>query len=739
VIGPDAGDDEIRDDADEQLDALLSAETDATRPHDAEVTDESDARDGRESGPQRDGFVAMCRHCRSHHKTAEAARAHADSCAQRPVATCRFCHEPHTIASGANPGDHYYDCQPFRAWYKRQQRQRTAPTGERGVEGDLDPFAQRRVVQPWWHEFAAYVKYDTSERKKPYNWYYALDSARKEHDGELLTGFEVAADELPAATRRVAEQQADDDLDAREVVEQWSVALRYSDSNIHPPDDHVARDLDWRLDTVKEPRVYVFPSSYDSFKEAKSEGRARAYFRLRPRWPDQEADNRAGDTVSINPTDLVGTDVAVKGTNIEFSRYPDLLQRAIAAIKAQQGVTWNAPTYVDPSSFDREHIHSSSNITDAELYVRVEDGKTGQLIAIDGPIHRVSMLLAGDREGYAKSVRDDRERAGSYHTATIGSMRAGHLVGGHNLAKEIKHYYGKNPDAATDALQHPKVGVSLQHSVMSDTVYWEDLDSLERELDETLLNVLQWADIPLRPAEGPYVADDYFEPVGASRFRKLVDDPTPRIESEQENAVERWAFMSNLNETHTDTLRKLVTDGGELSPADIADEIGKHVSTVRKALRQLGDMVKRRYGDVQLRSQYLAQQVVKRLDAVDAVVEHDLEGAADNLVRAENVAATPGEGSAWLRWRDNWVEDVRKDGEKDEIVLGWECADRSELRRLIRGGAIAFRNDQGGDSLGLFSRTFRVRGRLRNGEEVTYADGTLLDLLPTGWEYFNPG
>lgn len=86
-------------------------------------------------------------------------------------------------------------------------------------------------------------------------------------------------------------------------------------------------------------------------------------------------------------------------------------------------------------------------------------------------------MLAGDREGYTKSVRDDRECPGYYHTATIDFRRAGELVGIHELAKEFKHYHMRNPDAVEGtALENPKVGVSFQHSIHDDTLYWSALE-----------------------------------------------------------------------------------------------------------------------------------------------------------------------------------------------------------------------------------------------------------------------
>lgn len=44
-------------------------------------------------------------------------------------------------------------------------------------------------------------------------------------------------------------------------------------------------------------------------------------------------------------------------------------------------------------------------------------GETDETVAYDGTLHEISLLLAGDREGYTKSVRDDRECHGHYHTA----------------------------------------------------------------------------------------------------------------------------------------------------------------------------------------------------------------------------------------------------------------------------------------------------------------------------------
>jgi len=139
----------------------------------------------------------------------------------------------------------------------------------------------------------------------------------------------------------------------------------------------------------------------------------------------------------------------------------------MSKLKARIGISKNilrfySPTPIHASDFNPDSIHSSSNIVDGEMYVRVKKGETGQVIAYDGTLHRISLLLAGDREGYVKSLRDDRECPGHDYTTTIDSRRAGELIGNHELAKEFKHYHMRNPDAVEGTeLENPKIGVSF--------------------------------------------------------------------------------------------------------------------------------------------------------------------------------------------------------------------------------------------------------------------------------------
>jgi hypothetical protein len=358
----------------------------------------------------------------------------------------------------------------------------------------------------------------------------------------------------------------------------------------------------------------------------------------------------------------------------------------MGVLHGQQGTNWSNPTYIPYDDIRPENIHHSSNIVDGELYVRLYEEKTGPLYAIDGPIHRISMLLADERSGYAKSIRDDRECEGYYHVATIDSNRAAELLGGHALGKEFKHYHVNNPSAVAgdDMLEHPKFGVALQNSVTDRTVYWDDLRRLEKELDEALLNVLDWADIPTRPDGQYYVKDNVFEVAGERRFRQLATNQLPSIQHEQHNDVMR--VVNNLAPTDAETLDKLLADGGQISPASLAEDLGRHIDTIYRALDRLGDIVIHEYGDVRLRSKNIAQEVLKYVQGAKESFEVSMSEAADKLIQAERVA----EGdSAFARWRETYGVEIETtdDGERDELSMKYEPSSKHEVREILRAGA----------------------------------------------------
>ena len=642
------------DESDSVQSSVDQPEGDALRT-DARTINDVPASSHKKNNPN-PRYIARCRFCRQKFEDSSNAIIHEGHCRSEPVSQCRYCAETHGPTE--TPQDHLNTCDAYRrAVQKQAEQDKQTKTEDPVEEADEGDSFSRRFIDPQPHEFHAYLKWNCADLDNPLRSYFGLRSLQGEHDfeeyGRLRTTTTIDGDE-------------------------WAIEFGFKGCGIAPRDT-----ANFQLEEVREYLVYVYPSAYSSWGDAKAEARKRAYFCISPRWPDMETKE---DLRSIsNPRDIEGYDVEVEGLNWQFEQYPETLQQALGALSERQGFRFNSPTPIHPEDFGSTRIHSSSNIVDGELYVRVAKGQTGGVIAHDGTLHRISLLLSGDREGYAKSVRDDRECPGHYHTATIDSRRAGELIGGHELAKEFKHYYMRNPDAVEGtALENPKVGVSFQNSIHDDTLYWDDLDTLVTELDEALLNVLEWSDIPTRPDGQMYVADDYFEVTGSSRWRKLLPDRLPRVESKQDAQV--FASASRMNATDSELVDTLLTDGGKTSPKDLAESIGVHLDTVYRALKRLSPLVDHTYGEVQLGSKYIAQELTGYIDSVSDSIRSGLENALDGITRAKTHG---GDDDPWSYWLDRYGGKInRTDGaDPDELEIGFKPANIDEARRLLRSGA----------------------------------------------------
>jgi len=435
--------------------------------------------------------------------------------------------------------------------------------------------------------------------------------------------------------------------------ERWRVRLSYQSSNIVHPGDRTPQGTDWRLTEMREYRLKVLrhPDEDDV-------GQQDFTAHVAPRWPGMQGERDDGSRVKIPVPDGFdeGVNVRIKGSNIAFDRYPELLRRAAIEI----GV---AGKYF-------EEPHEFSNIQDAERYVRVHRDASGPVHGRDGPIAAMGHLLESDRRGYRKVVQnDDDERGrnlpGYYHTATLDERRIREAFPDHSLPKEVKHYYAREALAVPDdhPLAHPKIGASLQVSLLGrdETVRWADVDQLRRELDQTVLSVLADAGLDIAPSEsGPFVEDAYFEPdVGHDGPDPVTLDLT-RVEQQQESVVVRH-LSDGLSPVQWESLEMLVTDGGEVAPADIADQYGRHVESVRRALREMEDLVVSKYADVKLRSKYVAEMVHAAVDEAREATRRAVETTAKAAEAAERgLEETMSAFIAWAARHGVDVNDARE-------------------------------------------------------------------------------
>ena len=487
----------------------------------------------------------------------------------------------------------------------------------------------RRIVEPAHHEFTVNLNY-TSHGLNPW---FAADSVVKEYDG----GTTLEAVDLPSL-----EDTAD-------------VSIRYQDGNLLPPDGgETPAGTTIDMETIREYRIHV--ESNDGHGGLKS-----IDYHIRPRWFNQEAETGDGETITLEPGGLTspqtdGVSVRAAGSNVAFEKYDQLLAEAADAL----GI----------NSWYFDETHKTSNIQDAARYVRVHESASGPIHARDGPLVGLAHVLENDRDGYRKLVQNDSDerdvqKPGFYHTATLGPERVREVWPNHQLPVELKHYYKKDYHERSDGLAHPKLEAAYQTSRTDETLRYdaETIEQVKRELDECVYAVLADAGLDLRAGGETYVADEIFTAENGEPNGSIVSLNLSEIRHEQEAVVYKQLVDGGLSPIEQEALGTLVTDGGEVSPTDIAEEHDRHIDAVYRALNRMGDLIDREYGRVSLRSTYAAELVHDALQEAEAAVSRATEATAHALEAADR--GLDDKTSAFVAWAE--AHDVNF-SERDDAV-----------------------------------------------------------------------
>ena len=408
----------------------------------------------------------------------------------------------------------------------------------------------------------------------------------------------------------------------------WRVTLSYQESGLAPPEGGETPDgTRVEFDTLREFRLNAVVDDEVGERKVKA--------LIQPRWRGLQSESgkdaarplwELGDAVNVR----------VNASNVEFDAVETVIQRAAGAVT------------LDPMYFtDRSEEYSV--VTDAARYVRLDRNVSSPVHAREGPIARMGHLLESDRSGYRKVVQDDTERAGYYHTVTLGPRRVRECFPDHEIPRELKHYYALNAESLPDKhpLAHPKLEASYQSSRWDETLRPADHEQLADELEEAILATINEAGLPTQPLDDggesggsgggrTYVSDAYFQAETVDRSRVLPLN-LERVESDQRNVVVRQ-LADGLSPVEWDSLQTLVADGGEVAPSDIAEQHDWHPDSVTRALRRIEDMVVREHGAVSLRSHYVAEQVVEALEAAREGVRTALGTAANAVQNAERQA-----------------------------------------------------------------------------------------------------
>jgi hypothetical protein len=463
--------------------------------------------------------------------------------------------------------------------------------------------------------------------------------------------------------------------------ESWDVKLYYQDSNVLPPDDGTTpAGTPWRLD---EPREFRF--KVEAVEADDQAGQKSFNAHLRPRWDRMKIEDSRGRTSRPNVPFEEGVNLKVQGSNIEFVRYLELVQKAAEAVG------------VNASHFDERGRHESSVVTQAERYVRVHEDYSGPIHARDGPLARAGHLLEDDRNGRREIEQTDIDESGEKvpgyrHQVGLDERRVREVWPNHELPKRFKHYRARESKSLDGALRHPKVGAIYYGSLWRDRsrnhgVTRDELDQLTHELEESLLSMLADAGLDVSSAH-QYVSDDYFEADTSDRDRQIVELPLEELQTNQESVVINHV-ADGLSPVEWESLDVLVTDGGEVSPADIAEAGGFHQDSVYRALDRMDELVEREYGSVSLKSTHVAELVHESVQAAKQRTREAVEAAGKAMQAADR--GLDERTSAFVAFASQHFERFEETDDGLQINFGKVEADthqaaRREIKQKLREG-----------------------------------------------------
>ncbi|WP_128478097.1 DUF7845 domain-containing protein [Halorussus pelagicus] len=431
--------------------------------------------------------------------------------------------------------------------------------------------------------------------------------------------------------------QLEYDLDG----EQWSFELYYQKGGIAPRPD----------DPIDAPRLY------EPRLKARGHGERKVTFHVRPRFKGMEH-YESGDRIST-PCDRdsipnEGVNVHVQGSNLEPEEYERLLPQLVQLLFAEAGQRFNH------EYFNPRYIHDSSNAHSYERYLRIRRSMNQKIIGTSGILQKLHHLLL-DEEGVRYSLEvDNEDTVGKMHRLPLRQSAARELPVG-NRGKQVKSYLLKNPDSVdeTDPTHHPKLGVLFNKELNNSTVRWSKIDDLQRELNETLINLLYWSNVPTDPDQTTFVPDSHFD-VSAydeNPTLRLYDDPTPKLEASQEALLVQQ--MRELTDADMDHLEAM-TDSGQCHYEEVIDEADTSVSTLYRTLKRCDALLESDNGVVKWRSKKIRQEFA----AVFERVEETVEAAADQAARILDLdpRQLKEKGSAFQRWLTQYGAEVINDG-----------------------------------------------------------------------------
>ncbi|WP_410764923.1 helix-turn-helix transcriptional regulator [Haloferax sp. DFSO60] len=431
-----------------------------------------------------------------------------------------------------------------------------------------------------------------------------------------------------------------------EGTETWHVSMGFHQSGLEPT----------KADTVSSLLEYDI--------NAYGEGERKLPVCVQPRlaWSDE---NRPDSVpAALGPATNVKLQNVV---NLELDEIPHVFKWLMRRVCEKVGFDWSRRYFT-------EEPHRFSTITQHERYLRIDREQARKLVRRDGVFMRLFMLCADIEGSHVVYDSNNEDVVGYNHQIRLDRNAIAELFSNSQhrpRGLQLKHYHPQyvRENSNGDPLYHPKLGALYKKNLNRDqAVAWSNRHDLVGDLEEKLLNVLTWADIPTRSGMW-FVPDDHFSADESNRTIALWDDPTPQIEASQESVIMRT--FSRLQDSDRDILKHLALTDGGTPVGELEDETGWSSTTIYRVLNRLSGLLDNDGGVVQWVSSKIAQEVRELVSIADDVVD-------SVAARIENVLSVdPRDLERSGRALQNWLNRYGA-----EVVAGMDDRDKRVRIRI---------------------------------------------------------
>ncbi|QZA89491.1 hypothetical protein K0C01_04980 [Salinarchaeum sp. IM2453] len=438
-------------------------------------------------------------------------------------------------------------------------------------------------------------------------------------------------------------------------------------------------------DTYDEYQIAIYAD--DDMAEEKTR---KATLQFRPSVPD--ATKPDGSRIQSMPEDLpYGIRVQVNSSNVALEEIVPLIQAVADRLGLQQHY------------FASGKIHEWSRVYSFAVYVRLLREISEEKIVGAGKLLDRLTAFGRSRKGSRGMLKwDNEEIMGHYTAVTLCQSSWSKLIPGRMAGMRLKSYHMKNPEKATrEATSHPKLELqyTTDNEYTDEYVSWEDVDQLKKQLEETLLNCLQWADVNLDPANESFVEDAYFDPQENDRDEDLdlLADPMEQVQEHEENIATLQLAQADLSDGEEEVV-KAMSDGGQMHYEKLAEIADVSKSTVYRAIEKIDTIIEQVDGKIGLADEYIKDRIQDFYTAI-ANWSDKVGQTAEDIV---NNAIHAPEGSPFAKWIKTYVGSMRDLTPREspgvgsmqhaegwtELVLNVQGT-KDEITRILRAGGLA--------------------------------------------------